>query len=145
MKVMDERPRNVVDVIEDMSRDVKLELYEHNQSTLRDTPQTEDVELLADQQRLLFSKSEESDSEDELVLATYTLHWKDYIRLDGKLINPLGGNSQFQQLQHNTSIGPTPLFTKGNKGVSYKNNLVNLNIWNIWIQKQWNKEGRVYR
>lgn len=69
---MDERPENVLDVFEDMSRDVKQGLFEDKQSTLRDLPQTTAAELLAEQQRLLFSRPEEADQEEELVLATYT-------------------------------------------------------------------------
>ncbi|XP_040896697.1 radial spoke head protein 4 homolog A [Toxotes jaculatrix] len=67
IKVMDEHPHNAVDVIEDISRDVKRGLYEDKQSTLRDLPQTTAAELLAEQQRLLFSQLEEADREDELV------------------------------------------------------------------------------
>lgn len=68
---MDEHPQDVVDVIEDLSRDVKRGLFEDKESTLRDLPQTTAAELLAEQQRLLFSRPEETDQEDELVLATY--------------------------------------------------------------------------
>nr|XP_020512746.1 radial spoke head protein 6 homolog A-like isoform X1 [Labrus bergylta] len=67
MKVMDERPQNVVDVCEDMSLDVKRGLFEPKQSTLRDLPQTTAAELLAEQQRLLFTQPEETDQEEELV------------------------------------------------------------------------------
>lgn len=72
MKVMDERPHNVIDVIEDMSRDMKRGLFEDKQSTLRDLPQTTAAELLAEQQRMLFTRPEEADQEEELVLAAYT-------------------------------------------------------------------------
>lgn len=71
---MDEHPQNVVDVIEDMSHDVKQVFFEDQQRTLRDLPQTTASELLADQQRLLFSRQELADQEDELVLATPTPH-----------------------------------------------------------------------
>lgn len=67
MRVMDERPQNVVDVVEDMSRDVKLGVFEGKQSTLRDLPHIEATELLAEQQRLLFARTEEADQEEELV------------------------------------------------------------------------------
>ncbi|KAM7388810.1 hypothetical protein PAMP_024957 [Pampus punctatissimus] len=67
MKVMDERPQNVVDVIEDMSYDVKRGLFEDKQSTLRDLPQTTAAELLAEHQHLLFSSPEEADHVEELV------------------------------------------------------------------------------
>ncbi|XP_026179544.1 radial spoke head protein 4 homolog A isoform X2 [Mastacembelus armatus] len=67
IKVMDNQPQNVVDVIEDLSLDVKRCLYEDQQSSLRDLPQTTAAELLAEQQRLLFSRTEDADQEDELV------------------------------------------------------------------------------
>ncbi|KAJ4943302.1 hypothetical protein JOQ06_005805 [Pogonophryne albipinna] len=67
MKVMDEHPDNAVDVIEDVSREVKRGLFEDKQSTLRDLPQTTAAELLAEQQRLLFSRPEEADQEEELM------------------------------------------------------------------------------
>ncbi|KAE8293877.1 Radial spoke head protein 4-like protein A Radial spoke head-like protein 3 [Larimichthys crocea] len=66
MKVMDERPHNVIDVFEDMSRDMKRGLFEDRQSTLRDLPQTTAAELLAEQQRMLFTRPEEADQEEEL-------------------------------------------------------------------------------
>ncbi|XP_023269052.1 radial spoke head protein 6 homolog A-like [Seriola lalandi dorsalis] len=67
IKVLDEEPQNVVDVIEDMSRDVKRDLFEDKQSSLRELPQATAAELLAEQQRLLFSQPEDADHEDELV------------------------------------------------------------------------------
>ncbi|XP_044218620.1 radial spoke head protein 6 homolog A [Thunnus albacares] len=67
IKVMDEHPQNVVDVIEDMSYDVKRGLFEDKWSTLRDLPQTTAAERLAEHQRLLFSRPEEADHEEELV------------------------------------------------------------------------------
>ncbi|XP_070688212.1 radial spoke head protein 6 homolog A [Pempheris klunzingeri] len=67
IKVMDERPENVVDVIGDMSREVKRSLFEDKQSTLRDLPLTTAAELLAEEQRLLFSRPEQTDQEEELV------------------------------------------------------------------------------
>lgn len=71
---MDEHPENVVDVIEDMSHDVKRGLFQDKQSTLRDLPQTIAAEKLAEQQRLLFSHPEDPDQEDELVQSTLTVH-----------------------------------------------------------------------
>ncbi|XP_037624965.1 radial spoke head protein 6 homolog A [Sebastes umbrosus] len=67
IKVMDERPQNVVDVIEDMSLDLKRGLFKDKQSTLRDLPQTTAAELLAQRQRLLFARPEEADQEEELM------------------------------------------------------------------------------
>nr|XP_020457714.1 radial spoke head protein 6 homolog A-like [Monopterus albus] len=67
IKVMDEQPQNVADVIEDMSRDVKRGLFEDTQSSLRDLPQTTAAELLAEQQRLLFSRPEDAEQENELM------------------------------------------------------------------------------
>ncbi|XP_053285925.1 radial spoke head protein 6 homolog A isoform X1 [Pleuronectes platessa] len=66
IKVMDEQPQDVVDVIEDISRDVKRALFEDKQSILRDLPQTTAAELLAEQQRPLFSRPENNEQEDEL-------------------------------------------------------------------------------
>ncbi|XP_041862995.1 radial spoke head protein 4 homolog A [Melanotaenia boesemani] len=65
-KVMNERPDNVVDVFEEMSLNVKLGLFQDMQSTLRDLPQTSAAEMLAEQQRLLFSRPE-VDQEDEMI------------------------------------------------------------------------------
>uniref|UniRef100_A0A3Q1GRQ8 Radial spoke head component 4A n=1 Tax=Acanthochromis polyacanthus TaxID=80966 RepID=A0A3Q1GRQ8_9TELE len=67
MKVMTEHPHNAVDVIEDMSRDVKRGLFHDMQSTLRDLPQTTAAELLAEQQCSLFSRPEDAAQEEELV------------------------------------------------------------------------------
>ncbi|KAF3691381.1 Radial spoke head protein 4 -like protein A Radial spoke head-like protein 3 [Channa argus] len=66
IKVMDEHPENVVDVIEDMSWDVKRGLFQDKQSSLRDFPQTTAAEQLAEQQRPLFLQPEDPDQEDEL-------------------------------------------------------------------------------
>ncbi|XP_019936355.1 radial spoke head protein 4 homolog A [Paralichthys olivaceus] len=66
IKVMDEQPQDVVDVIEDISHDVKRALFEDKQSTLRDLPRTTAAELLAEQQRPLFSRPEDAEQEDEL-------------------------------------------------------------------------------
>lgn len=74
IKVMDEHPENVVDVFEDMSCDVKRDLFQDKQSTLRDLPQATVAEQLAEQQRLLFSQQDDADQEDELVQATFTVH-----------------------------------------------------------------------
>lgn len=83
---MDERPLNVVDVIEDMSRDVKQGVFEDEQSTLQDLPQTATAELLAEQQRLLFCRPEEADQEEELVLAALQIH---IVVIVGKMVNRL--------------------------------------------------------
>lgn len=83
---MDERPVNVVDVIEDMSRDVKQGVFEDEQSTLQDLPQTTTAELLAEQQRLLFYRPEEADQEEELVLAALQIH---IVVIVGKMVNRL--------------------------------------------------------
>lgn len=75
MKVMDEHPHDAVDVIEDISHDVKLTFSEDKQNLLRDLPETTAAELLAEQQRLLFSRPEEDEQEEQLVLPTcsYTM------------------------------------------------------------------------
>ncbi|KAM9357986.1 radial spoke head protein 4 homolog A [Symphorus nematophorus] len=67
VKVMDERPQDVADVIEDMSLDVKRALFENKQSTLQDLPQPTAAEQLAEKQRLLFARPEDADHEEELV------------------------------------------------------------------------------
>lgn len=59
----------MVDVIEDMSYDVKWASFEYKQSTLQDLQKTTAAEVLAEQQRLLFYRPEEADQEEELVLA----------------------------------------------------------------------------
>ncbi|XP_047443799.1 radial spoke head protein 6 homolog A [Mugil cephalus] len=66
IKVMNERPHNVVDVIEDISHDIKRGLLRDIQIAMQDSPQTTTAELLAEQQRALFSRSEEADQEEEL-------------------------------------------------------------------------------
>ncbi|XP_032381215.1 radial spoke head protein 6 homolog A [Etheostoma spectabile] len=66
LKVMDEHPPNVVDVIEDMSRDVKRAALEQ-QSSLRELPEISAAELLAEQQLSLFSRPEDADQDDELM------------------------------------------------------------------------------
>ena len=66
IKVVDEQPPDVVDVIEDMSRDLKRALYEDKQSTLRDLPHITAAELLAEQQLALFRQPEDSEQEEEL-------------------------------------------------------------------------------
>ncbi|KAM7410668.1 hypothetical protein PAMA_001891 [Pampus argenteus] len=67
MKVMDERPENAVDVIEDMSYDVKRGVFEDKQSALRDLPQTTAAEVLAEHQQLLFSSPKEADHAEKLM------------------------------------------------------------------------------
>ncbi|XP_029905235.1 radial spoke head protein 6 homolog A [Myripristis murdjan] len=67
MRLMDERPPDAVDVIEDMSRDVKRALFVERQSTLRAAPHTAATQRLAERQRLLFTRGEEGDQEDELI------------------------------------------------------------------------------
>ncbi|XP_058504340.1 radial spoke head protein 4 homolog A-like isoform X2 [Solea solea] len=65
MKVMDEQPNDAVDVIEDLSHDVKRSLYVDKQSTLQDVPQATAAEQLAEQQRLLFSHTGDTVEEEE--------------------------------------------------------------------------------
>ena len=72
MKVMDERPHNVVDVIEDMSCDVKRSLFENKQYSLQELPQIIAAEELAEQQRLLFRQPEDAKQEYNLVLQIHT-------------------------------------------------------------------------
>ncbi|KAJ8275671.1 hypothetical protein COCON_G00074230 [Conger conger] len=64
-KVMDERPENAVDVIEDLSLEVKRTGMRDKQSTLRDTPPVPAVQLLAEQQKTLFTRGSGDDVEPE--------------------------------------------------------------------------------
>lgn len=64
---MDERPENTVDVIEDLSREIKRSMLQETQSTVRDSPSTSSSELLAEQQRPLFNRGEEEEHEEVLV------------------------------------------------------------------------------
>ncbi|KAM9408374.1 radial spoke head protein 4 homolog A-like [Pholidichthys leucotaenia] len=66
MKVLDEQPHNAVDVLENMSREVKRGLLKGGQSNLRDLPHPTTAELLAEQQRLLFAQ-EDATQEEGLV------------------------------------------------------------------------------
>lgn len=61
---MDERPENAVDVIEDLSHEVKRSMLQEEQSTLRDAPSTTLSELLAEQQRALFNQRDEGEQEE---------------------------------------------------------------------------------
>ncbi|XP_051520358.1 radial spoke head protein 6 homolog A [Myxocyprinus asiaticus] len=69
IKIMDERPENAVDVIEDMSRDLKGSILKEMQDTLRDIPSSSAALLLAEQQKTLFSRGagDDGDHEEELV------------------------------------------------------------------------------
>ncbi|KAI7813508.1 radial spoke head protein 6 homolog A [Triplophysa rosa] len=67
-KIMDERPENAVDVIEDMSLDLKRSILQEKQDTLRDSPSSSAALLLAEQQKSLFSQGvDDGDHEEELV------------------------------------------------------------------------------
>ncbi|KAM9441344.1 radial spoke head protein 4 homolog A [Clarias gariepinus] len=61
---MDERPENTVDVIEDLSREIKRSMLQETQSTVRDSPSTSSSDLLAEQQRPLFNRGEEEEHEE---------------------------------------------------------------------------------
>ncbi|KAK5610297.1 hypothetical protein CRENBAI_007482 [Crenichthys baileyi] len=63
---MDEHTNNAVDVIEEMSYDVKRASFTGMQSTLRDLPQFTAAELLTDQQLTLFSRPDDLVHEDEM-------------------------------------------------------------------------------
>ncbi len=66
---MDELPENAVDVIEDMSRELKGSMLQEKQDTLRDSPSSSAALLLAEQQKVLFTRaaSDEGDHEEDLV------------------------------------------------------------------------------
>ncbi|XP_053508127.1 radial spoke head protein 4 homolog A-like isoform X1 [Ictalurus furcatus] len=60
-KVMDERPENAVDVIEDLSHKVKCSTVLDKQSMMRDAPSTTSSELLAEKQGALFKQEDEGE------------------------------------------------------------------------------------
>lgn len=65
---MEERPENVVDVIEDLSREVKRAGLQNTQSTLRDIHVTTPPQVTAEQQKVLFShKGGEDGTQEEQV------------------------------------------------------------------------------
>ncbi len=66
---MDELPENAVDVIEDMSRELKGSILQEKQDTLRDSPSSSAALLLAEQQTALFTRAavDEGDHEEDLV------------------------------------------------------------------------------
>ncbi|XP_053742045.1 radial spoke head protein 4 homolog A-like isoform X1 [Synchiropus splendidus] len=66
MRIIDERPQDSVDMIEDISLDVKRALFESKQNFMQDLPVTRAAERLAKQQSFLFTQ--ESDPEDPLPL-----------------------------------------------------------------------------
>ncbi|KAK9519812.1 hypothetical protein VZT92_022517 [Zoarces viviparus] len=82
IKVMDEHPQNAVDVIGDISHDVKRTFFEEKQSTLRDLPQTTAAELLAEKQRLLFAAPEDDAQDDQAMesplpnVSVIGFHWE---------------------------------------------------------------------
>lgn len=66
IKVIDERPNNVMDIIEDMSHEIKQSFYLDNERALPKFPETTVADELAEKHRLLFCPTE--DQEEELVL-----------------------------------------------------------------------------
>lgn len=56
-----------MDVIEDLSHEVKRSMLQEKQGTLRDAPSTSSSELLAEQQRALFNRGDEGEHEEVLV------------------------------------------------------------------------------
>ncbi|XP_034036501.1 radial spoke head protein 4 homolog A-like [Thalassophryne amazonica] len=66
MKVLDECPENAVDVIEDVSLEVKRSLFNDSHQNFQEFPQSTDAELLAEKQRLLYSQGEDDDREEKL-------------------------------------------------------------------------------
>ncbi|KAI5608400.1 radial spoke head protein 4-like A [Silurus asotus] len=64
IRVMNERPENAVDVIEDLSHEVKRSMLQEKQSTLKDARDATSAELLAEQQRALFSRGDEGDHDE---------------------------------------------------------------------------------
>uniref|UniRef100_A0A3Q3EPQ0 Radial spoke head component 4A n=1 Tax=Kryptolebias marmoratus TaxID=37003 RepID=A0A3Q3EPQ0_KRYMA len=64
---MDEHPDDAVDVIEEMSRNVKQDVFKGLRSTLRNVSQSSAAELLAEQQRLLFTPKDDSAQTTEMM------------------------------------------------------------------------------
>lgn len=64
-RVTDERPTNVMDVIEDMSLEIKQSYFFDDQRTMPNLPEATGAEELAQQHQLLFRPPE--DLEEELV------------------------------------------------------------------------------
>lgn len=62
-KVFDERPENVVDIFEDVSRKVKQETFVSAADTIRDEFEPSTEFNLAEIQKPLFDKSAEQDAE----------------------------------------------------------------------------------
>ncbi|TWW57406.1 Radial spoke head protein 4 -like protein A [Takifugu flavidus] len=65
IKVIDERPNNVMDIIEDMSHEIKQSFCSDNGRALPKLPETTVADELAEKHRLLFCQTEEQ--EEELV------------------------------------------------------------------------------
>lgn len=65
LKVMDERPNNVMDIIEDLSHEVKQSFRLDNQRALPNIAETTVADELAEKHRPLFCQTEEQ--EEELV------------------------------------------------------------------------------
>ncbi|KAK6470702.1 radial spoke head protein 6-like protein A-like [Huso huso] len=55
-KVLDERPENVVDMFEDLSKDIKRSQFSKKMDTLRDEPESSAAFDLAETRKVLFSK-----------------------------------------------------------------------------------------
>ncbi|XP_053699658.1 radial spoke head protein 4 homolog A-like [Synchiropus splendidus] len=66
MKVMDERPLDAVDMLEDISIDVKRASFENQQNVIQEIPEVVATEVLAEEQHKLFTQ--EMDQEDPLPL-----------------------------------------------------------------------------
>ncbi|MGH0141878.1 UNVERIFIED_CONTAM: hypothetical protein FKN15_004051 [Acipenser sinensis] len=66
-KVLDERPENVVDMFEDLSKDIKRSQFSKKMDTLRDEPESSAAFDLAEIQKVLFSKGGAEGSEGQEV------------------------------------------------------------------------------
>uniref|UniRef100_A0AAY4EN24 Radial spoke head component 4A n=1 Tax=Denticeps clupeoides TaxID=299321 RepID=A0AAY4EN24_9TELE len=65
-RVREEQPQDPVDVLEEMSRELKRGALQQDRGALRDVPATTPGQWLAEQQRALFSRARDED-EDDLV------------------------------------------------------------------------------
>ncbi|KAF6722119.1 Radial spoke head 4-like protein A [Oryzias melastigma] len=67
VKIMDERPHDAVDVLEDMSLELKRALFKDRQSSLREHVRPSAGDMLAEHQLLLFKQEQDFNHEDPTV------------------------------------------------------------------------------
>lgn len=74
VKIMDERPHDAVDVLEDMSLELKRALFKDRQSSLREHVTPSAGDMLAEHQLLLFKQEQDFNHEDPTVSSPSPLH-----------------------------------------------------------------------